>query len=132
VKITADTNILIRAIVEDDPRQAKAAQAALAKAEVIVLTLPSLCEFAWVLSQGYAISNAKIANTLRDLIGAANVVLNRAAAQAGVALLDAGGDFVDGVIAHEANWLGAEAFVSFDKKAVKLLKAQGNQAYVLT
>jgi hypothetical protein len=32
-------------------------------------------------------------------------------------MLDAGGDFADGVIAYEGKWLGAETFVSFDKKA---------------
>jgi len=40
--------------------------------------------------------------------------VNRPAAEAGLALLEAGGDFADGVIAHEGRWLGAEAFVSFD------------------
>jgi predicted nucleic-acid-binding protein len=42
--------------------------------------------------------------------------VNRPAAEAGLALLDAGGDFADGVIAYEGSWLGADAFVSFDKK----------------
>jgi predicted nucleic-acid-binding protein len=42
-----------------------------------------------------------------------------------LALLDAGGDFADGVIAYEGSWLGADSFVSFDKKAVKLMEAQG-------
>jgi len=131
VKITVDTNVLVRAIVEDDPRQAKAAQTALAKADIVALALPSLCELAWVLSQGYGIANAEIAKTLRDLINAANVFVNRAAAEAGLALLEAGGDFADGVIAHEGNWLGAETFVSFDKKTVKLLESQGRSAQLL-
>jgi predicted nucleic-acid-binding protein len=38
------------------------------------------------------------------------------------------GDFADGVIAYEGAWLGGETFVSFDKKAVALLKAQGQTA----
>jgi predicted nucleic-acid-binding protein len=46
-------------------------------------------------------------------------------------MLDAGGDFADGAIAHEGRWLGAEMFVSFDAKAVELLKAQGVAARVL-
>ncbi|WP_020175772.1 hypothetical protein [Methyloferula stellata] len=36
-----------------------------------------------------------------------------------------GGIFADGVIAYEGRWLGAEAFVSFDKKAVKLIETNG-------
>ena len=43
----------------------------------------------------------------------------------GNVLLEAGGDFADGVIAYEGRWLGGEAFVSFDKKAVSLIAAQG-------
>jgi hypothetical protein len=35
------------------------------------------------------------------------------------------------VIAYEGHWLGGETFVSFDKKAVALLKAQGQQARLL-
>jgi predicted nucleic-acid-binding protein len=131
VKITVDTNVLVRAIVEDDARQAKAAQAVLAKADIVALALPSLCELAWVLSQGYGVPNGEIATTLRQLVNAANVVVNRAAAEAGLALLEAGGDFADGVIAHEGHWLGAETFVSFDKKAVKLLETQGKSARLL-
>jgi predicted nucleic-acid-binding protein len=46
-------------------------------------------------------------------------------------MLDAGGDFADGVIAYEGRWLGAETFVSFDKKAVEMLAAQGQAARLL-
>jgi predicted nucleic-acid-binding protein len=60
------------------------------------------------------------------------VVTNRPAAEAGLALLDRGGDFADGVIAYEGHWLGAEEFVSFDKQAVSLLKSQGKRARQLT
>lgn len=42
--------------------------------------------------------------------------------------LEAGGDFADGVIAHAGHWLGADTFVSFDKKAVKLIQAGGGLA----
>jgi len=58
--------------------------------------------------------------------------VNRPAAEAGLALLHAGGDFADGVIAYEGNWLGADTFVSFDSKAVKLMEAQGASARLLS
>ena len=61
-----------------------------------------------------------------------NVVVNQPAVEAGLALLDKGGDFADGVIAYEGEWLGADEFVSFDKKAVSLLKAQGKRARLLS
>jgi predicted nucleic-acid-binding protein len=132
VKITADTNVLVRAITGDSGRQSKAAQAQLANAELVALPLPSLCELVWVLSQGYQVPSAEVAEAIRRLMNSANVVVDRAAAEAGLALLDAGGDFADGVIAHEGSWLGADTFVSFDKKAVKLLQAQGMSVRLLS
>jgi predicted nucleic-acid-binding protein len=132
VKITADTNLLVRAVTEDQPRQSKAAQTILSKADVVALTIPALCELAWVLSQGYKTPVSDIAEAIRRLVGGKNVVVNRPAVEAGLATIDAGGDFADGAIAYEGNWLGANAFVSFDKKAVKLLQAQGLSAELLS
>jgi predicted nucleic-acid-binding protein len=84
-----------------------------------------LCEFVWVLQQVYGLPSADVAGALRVLLDASNVVVNRPAAEAGLGLLLAGGDFADGVIAHEGRWLGGETFVSFDKQAVKLLRKEG-------
>jgi predicted nucleic-acid-binding protein len=115
MKITADTNVLVRALTGDHAEQSEAAQSALRKADLVALTIPTLCELVWVL-QGYKIRPSDIAETIRGLINSANVVANRSTVEAGLALLDAGGDFADGVIAHEGNWLGADTFVSFEKK----------------
>ena len=60
MKITADTNVLVRAITGDDVWQSKTAQAELANAEVIALAMPALCELVWVLSRGYKIPSADI------------------------------------------------------------------------
>ena len=54
--------------------------------------------------------------------------MNRPVVEAGLSVLDAGGDFADGVIAYKGRWLGAEERVSFDKKAVSILKPQGKHA----
>jgi predicted nucleic-acid-binding protein len=132
MKITADTNILVRAIMGDDARQSKLAQAQLANADVVALALPALCELVWVLSQGYKIPSAEIAEAIRRLMDSGNVVANRPAVEAGLALMDAGGDFADGIIAYEGSWLGAEIFVSFDKKAMELLEAQGEPVRLLS
>ena len=132
MKITADTNILVRAITEDDRRQSGIAQEQLAKADLVALAIPALCELAWVLTQSYKIPSTEVATTIRRLIDGANVVVNRPAAEAGLAVLEAGGDFADGVIAYEGHWLGADTFVSFDRKAVRLIEAQGETARLLT
>jgi predicted nucleic-acid-binding protein len=131
MKVTADTNVLVRAFLEDHPAQSKVAQAALSKAEIVALTIATLCELVWVF-RSYKIQPADIAATIRSLINGANVVVNRPAAEAGLALLDAGGDFADGVIAYEGSWLGADTFVSFDKRAVKLIEARGGSARLLS
>ncbi len=131
MKITADTNVLIRAMTGDDAVQSKIAQAELANADMVALALPTLCELVWVLSRGYKIPASEIAQTVRRLIDAATVAVNRPAVEAGLALLEAGGDFADGVIAYEGTWLGAEVFVSFDNKAVELLQAQGQSSRLL-
>jgi len=128
VKITADTNVLVRALTEDHAAQSKAAQAALQKAEVVAISISALCELVWVLSQGYKIRSVDIAGTVRGLLNSVNVVVNRPAAEAGLAHLDAGGDFADGAIAYEGRWLGADTFVSFDKRAVRLMEAHDHSA----
>jgi predicted nucleic-acid-binding protein len=132
MKITADTNVLVRAMTGDDERQSEVAQAELAKADVVALTLPALCELVRVLSQGYKIPSAEIAEAIRRLMNGVNVMVNRPAAEAGLAQLDAGGDFADGVIAHEGSWLGADTFISFDKTAVKLMQARGESVRLLS
>lgn len=131
MKITADTDVLVRALTEDHEHQSRAAETALKKAELVAIPISALCELVWVLSQGYKIPSSEIAEAIRRLMNGANVAVNRPAAEAGLALLNAGGDFADGVIAYEGNWLGADTFVSFDKRAVKLLDAQGRSARLL-
>jgi predicted nucleic-acid-binding protein len=132
MKIAVDTNILVRAIIGDDPRQSRIAQGELARAQVVALAIPALCELVWVLSRGYEIPSAAIAQAIRRLIDGANVVVNRPAAEAGLAQMQEGGDFADGAIAYEGRWLGAESFVSFDQKAVKLMEARGEAARLLS
>lgn len=128
MKIAVDTNVLVRAITGDDKRQSERAQVELANADMVAVALPALCELVWVLDHGYKIPTAEIAEAIRRLINSTNVVVNRPAVEAGLAMLDTGGDFADGIIAYEGSWLGAEAFISFDKKAVKLMKARGQAA----
>jgi predicted nucleic-acid-binding protein len=131
MKITVDTNVLVRAVVRDDKAQAEVAAKSLRNATIIAVAVPCLCEFVWVLRRVYGFPSLAAAAAIRALISAANVEVNRLAVEAGLAMLDAGGDFADGVIAHEGRSLGAETFVSFDKKAVEIIAAQGVPARLL-
>nr|WP_210292606.1 type II toxin-antitoxin system VapC family toxin [Rhizobium sp. BK602] len=123
---------MLRAYVADDAKQASAAVELLAEAELVAVSLQSLCEFSWVLARQYQTAREDIAAAIRALLGIENVVVNRPAVEAGLAVLDAGGDFADGVIAYDGNWLGGEIFVSFDRRAVKLLSEQGRPARLLS
>lgn len=131
MRITADTNILVRALVADDPRQAKRAQETLAAASLVAISVTALCEVVWVLSRGYGVPAADVAAAMRQLIASATVVTNRPAVEAGLALFIQGGDFADGVIAHEGEALGGETFVTFDKDAARRLAALGRACTLL-
>lgn len=131
MRIAPDTNVLVRAIVADDPQQTRAAQRALREASSIALALPCLCELVWVLRKVYRRSEADAARAIRQFLELGQAEFNRPAVEAGLAMLEAGGDFADGVIAYEGLWLGAERFVSFDRAAVDRLRAQGIEAALL-
>ena len=85
-----------------------------------------------MLRRVYGLDDTAIATAIRALIDAANVVTNRPAVDAGLAVLEAGGDFADGVMAYEGAWLGADTFVSFDRQAVTPLSKQGQAARLLS
>lgn len=131
MRITADTNVLVRAVVADDPAQSQAAIASLRGAEQIAVAVPALCEFVWVLRRMYSLPVAEISTAIRALMEAGNVSLDRAAVEAGLSQLEAGGDFADAVIAHQGQWLGGDTFLSFDRQAVALLQQRGIDAVLL-
>ncbi len=132
MKITVDTNVLVRAVVQDDEKQARTAARVLKNADAVAIALPCLCEFVWVLTRVYSFGRQDITDALDALLDAGNVVVNRPAVEAGLAVLNAGGDFADGVIAYEGSWLGGETFVSFDQKAVSLIAKHAQKAKLLT
>jgi predicted nucleic-acid-binding protein len=132
MKIVADTNVLLRAIVGDDPAQAQVALDTLAGAEMVAISPQVLCELVWVLDRSYGVLRADIATVVRGLLETKNVVVEGALVQSGLAMLEAGGDFADGVIAFSGRMMGGEQFVSFDRKAVRILAERGEQALLLS
>lgn len=132
MKITPDTNVLLRPLVRDDPAQARVAEEILSAAEVVVVTTPGLCELVWVLRRGYRKTAADIAAAIRTLISIPTVVVDRPAVEAGLALLEGGGDFADGVIAFAGRRSGGRTFVSFDRDAVRRIQDTGGEARLLS
>ncbi len=132
MKLIADTNVLLRLILGDNSTQADAAAQVMQTAEQIVISVHSLCELIWVLRPRPEMTRAEIGDVVRALVSPANVVVDRPAIEAGLVMLDAGGDFADGVIAYDGQRLGGMTFVSFDRRAVDRLMQQGVQARLLS
>ncbi len=136
LRICVDTNVLVRAVVSagdaagEEGRQSQQAASLLRGAEQVVVSSIVLCEFVWVLRSVYKYSFAEIAVAIRALAAATNVVCDRRAVAAGLTIGLAGGDFADGVIAEAGFVAGADIFVSFDQRAVKLIMASGRHAMV--
>ena len=128
VKITADTNVLLRTVAQDDVEQAAAARALLQRATVIAIPIPVFCEFAWVLKRVYARRADDVAAAIETITEIDVVATDLPAVEAGLAALRAGGDFADGVIAHQGQALGGTVFASFDRRAVAWLRSIGTAA----
>lgn len=131
MRLTADTNVLVRAALGDDPEQARLAATVLREAELIAVPLPVLCEFVWVLRRAYRMSTDDVALALDRLMSAPNVAYDEQAAEHGLAVLRGGGDFADGAIAYSGLQLGATEFVTFDRQAAQLIAESGLPARLL-
>lgn len=131
MKITADTNLLVRAVVQDDQRQAKAAVAVLKQAELVAVPLTVLCEFVWVLRRVYAFSSQDCIAAIEALMASEQVILDGPGVRLGLQVLAAGGDFADGAIAHAGHGLGGDVLATFDRRATALLEAQGQRTLLL-
>jgi predicted nucleic-acid-binding protein len=131
VKIIADTNLLVRLAVDDDPIQRRVAARIVMEAEAVIVGLHALCELVWVLRTSYRFSKAQIVLAIENLCGVESVAVDRAALEAGLEAMRSGADFADAVIAYEGRMAGGDVFVSFDRKAVAAVAKQGMKAELL-
>jgi predicted nucleic-acid-binding protein len=132
MKVIADTNVLLRITLRDDPEQAGIAQDALRQATLLTISLPTFSEFAWVLAQGYKQKPSQIALAIESFLQIGIVETDRPSVEAGLTLLRAGGDFADGVIAFEGRRAGGEIFLTFDKQAARLVSQSGIETRFLS
>ncbi|WJR66003.1 type II toxin-antitoxin system VapC family toxin [Neorhizobium sp. CSC1952] len=127
-----DTNVLVRAWSGDDERQALQARSQITAAERVFVSNTALCEFVWVARQIYRQKRVDIAQAIRLLIADERIIVDRPAIEEGLAFLDAGGDFADGVIEFEGRKLGGDTFVTFDKRAASIIRAKGRECVLLS
>lgn len=132
MRLALDTNVLARLVLGDDPGQSAAAARTVDAAREVAIPTHALCELVWVLGARYRRPRAEIVGAVRAIVGLPNAVCDRPAVEAGLAVLSAGGDFADGVIAHEGARLGAEAFATFDQRAARLLSQRGVRTLDIT
>jgi predicted nucleic-acid-binding protein len=135
VIVIADTNILARLFLKkDNAAQIAASVRLIREAEKLVVPIVVFCELAWVLSSrtNPKMTGKDIADSIRFVLNLSNLVAENDAVQAGLRMLDDGGDFADGVIQYTGGRLagGPSTYASFDQAAVTRLSARGIAAMV--
>jgi predicted nucleic-acid-binding protein len=127
-----DTNVVVRLLVADDIRQARAAENLVAS-ESCTIAASVLMECEWVLRGCYKLEPVVIATCFRDLLALEHIdPLDPVLVQRALQGYEAGLDFADAL--HAAQRREGERFATFDKQlarrapkagvtAVSLLKA---------
>lgn len=124
-----DTNIVVRFLTADDPKQSQAARAVVSAGDIYIPTTV-LLESEWVLRSGYGFTVDQIANGLRGLAGLSGITLEEPAvvAQALTWMIE-GMDFADAL--HLAKSQQCTVFLTFDRKLVKAAKTRSPVAVEL-
>ena len=124
--IGIDTNVLLRTIVADDPRQAEVAIAFLEKhctpeSPGFVNSIV-LCELVWSLRSTYGVGRKDIAVAIGSVLNNSSLALeDRTEVMAAVQKFRAGAtDFPDLLISEINRSCGCSATATFDRKAAKL------------
>ena len=112
-----DTNVLVRALVNDNPSQSARA-VALLTAHDIYIPVTVVLELEWVLRSRYAFAPKVVAQAIEKIAALANVVVGeRAAVLAAAARAAQGWDFADAL--HHALSHGCEDFSTLDADLIK-------------
>ncbi len=115
--LAVDTNIVVRLLVDDDPRQGAIARR-LFESDEIFISVTVLLESAWVLESVYGLGRGEVAKALRALFGLANVRVEDAANVASALdAVDKGLDLADAL--HLSRLPAGAEFVTFDRALAK-------------
>ena len=122
--IGLDTNVLVRYIMQDDPKQS-------AKATKLVesldgdnpgyITMVSIVELYWVLTSSYELTGQQVAQALEAILRTKQFVVERAnqVMRALRVFGDGKADFADCMIERSASGAGCQQTMTFDVKASK-------------
>ena len=107
-----DANVLVRALVRDDPAQSARAEALLSQHEIFI-PVTVMLELEWVLRSRYAYAPKLVAQALKMIAALDNVVVGeRVAVLAAAARVAEGWDFADAL--HHALSEGCDDFATLD------------------
>lgn len=125
-----DTNVLVRYLVGDDPRQFAAArgtiQAALDSGETLFIPTTVALELEWVLRSSYRFQKADVIGVFSDLLAADELSFESETAVEGALALfqESSADFADCVHVSIAHSAGETPLWTFDRSAAKLSGAE--------
>lgn len=124
--IGLDTNVVIRYLAQDEPRQAAAAarlmEETLSVGNPGFISTVTLCEIAWVLADCYAADRARIRAVVEGLLGTRQIIVESPELvwKALRAWQASAADLSDALIGEVAAARGAAKTVTFDKAAARL------------
>ncbi|GAC1029600.1 PIN domain-containing protein [Pseudomonas sp. No.21] len=122
--IGLDTNVLVRYLAQDDPRQSALATRLMEGLSVSApgyVSQVSLVELVWVLTSCYRLPKAELVALLETLLRSQELVIERAdlAWKALHRFSVANADFADCLIERSADSAGCEKVMTFDAKAAR-------------
>ena len=119
-----DTNVLVRYIMQDDPKQSPKATAiveTLAGVGSAYITLVSMVELAWILTASFELTRAQVSLALDGIIRTKQFKIENAdQVIRALRVFKLGkSDFADCLIERSANSAGCVKTITFDVKAAK-------------
>lgn len=122
--IGLDTNVIVRYIMQDDPKQAARATSlieGLSAEAPGFIALVSVVELVWVLSSCYELSRAQVSQALEVILRSKQLVVDRAehVVRALRAYSSGSADFADCLIERIAASAGCAQTMTFDTAAAK-------------
>ena len=122
--IGLDTNVLVRYIMQDDPKQSPKATAIVESSDGVgsaYITLVSMVELVWVLTASFDLTRAQVSQALDGIIRTKQFKIENAdQVIRALRVFKLGkSDFADCLIERSANSAGCVKTITFDVKASK-------------
>ena len=136
MKVVVDTNILARLFLvpenASDEEQRAIAEKVFQQFSNIIIPTHVFCELSWILKNRNKFTKAEVYAGFQHLLNTSKIICREDEVNAGMLMLEKGGDFADGVNEFSGRMMahGDSVFATFDKDAVKLLTERGIAAII--